>query len=121
MLDTVGIFLLQFKPVFPRRAIHHPVLMVDLVDAKQHALLVLPQIGEPFQIDGHRDFEVQIFELRDRVGYQVVVIEGRHGQFNPRHAAHLLCPKPCSIHHMFAGHGAFLGDHLPSFERLVQL
>jgi len=35
--DPVGVFLLQFEPVVPWRAVHHPVLVIDLVDAQQHS------------------------------------------------------------------------------------
>jgi hypothetical protein len=77
--------------------------VVDLVDAQQHALLVLPQVGEAFEVHGHRHFEVDLLQLRDRVGDQVMVLQRRNGQLDPRHAAHLLGPEPAGVDHVFAG------------------
>ena len=120
-LDPVGVFLLQLEPVFPRRAVHHPVLVVDFIDAQQHALLILPQIGEPFQIDRHRHFEIQLFKRGDRVGNQVVVVERRDRQLDPGHTAHLLGPEPTRIDHMLARDRAFFGHNFPPLQGLVQL
>jgi hypothetical protein len=93
--------------------------VVDLVDAQQHALLVLPQVGEAFEVHGHRHFEVDLLQLRDRVGDQVMVLQRRNGQLDPRHAAHLLGPETGGVDHVFAGDRALVGDDLPAaFGRL---
>jgi len=72
ILDPVEIFLKQLHPVVPRRAVHGPVLVLDLVNADQDALLVLPHIGEPFEVHGHGHLEIMRGHLRNLVGDQVV-------------------------------------------------
>ena len=120
VFDPVGLFLEQLHPVIPGRAVHRPVLMLDLVDAQKHALLVLPQIGEALKVDRHRHLEVDLFQHRDRVRHKVMMLERRDRQFHPRHAPHLLRPEACGIDHMFAGHDAAVGDHPPAVARLFE-
>ena len=121
MLNSVGIFLLQLKAVFPRGTVHHPVLVIDLIDAQQDALLVLPHVGKALQINGHGHLEIKLLQLRDRVRDQIVMIERRERQLNPCHAPHLLGPKACGIDHMFGVDRAIVRDNLPARGGLVQL
>ena len=83
MLDPIGVFLLQLEPVLPRRTVHVPVLVVNLINAQQNALLILAHIGEALQIHRHRHFEIKVFKLRYRVGNQVMVVQRRHRQLDP--------------------------------------
>ena len=39
--DAVDVLLQELDAVVPRRAVHRPVLGIGLIDADQHALLVL--------------------------------------------------------------------------------
>ena len=66
-LDAVGIFLLQLKAIFPGGAIHHPMVVVDFVNAQQNAFLVLAHIGEALEIDDQRQFVVKGGHLGDCV------------------------------------------------------
>ena len=102
ILDPVDILLQQLDAVIPGGPVHHPVLMVDLIDSKQHALLVLPHIGKALQIDDKRQFTIQLGNLGYRLGQQVMVRQRRYRQFDPGHAANLFRPQTGGVHHMFA-------------------
>ena len=115
--DPVGILLDQVETVVPGRAVDIPVPVVDLVDADQHAVLVLAQIGEAFQIDRHWHFEIERFELRDRFGYQIVVRQRRNRQFQADHPADLLGPQAAGIDDMLGEDRALFGDDLPGAVR----
>ena len=73
--DTVDILLNQFYAVVPGSPVHIPVLVVNLVDPDQYALLVLTHIGEAFQIYRHRQFMVECSHLGNGIGQQVVVLQ----------------------------------------------
>ena len=97
------------------------MLVVDFVDAQQNTLLILAHIGETFEVYGHGNFEIQLFEFGDRVRDQIVMVKRADGQFNACHAPHLLGPKASGIDHMFGVDRAFLGHDLPAVCSLVQL
>ena len=90
--DAVDVFLQKLHAVVPRRALHGPVLRVGLIDAYQHALLVLAHIGIALEVDDHRHFGLQRCDLGNRLGDKVVVFERRDRQLESHHAAHLLGP-----------------------------
>ena len=56
--DALDILLKKLDAVVPGRAVHRPVLRAGLVDADQHALLVLPHVGEALEVDDDRHFLV---------------------------------------------------------------
>ncbi len=96
------------------------MFVVDLVDADQHALLVLPHIGEALEVDGHRHLEIGGGHFGDRIGDKIVVLERRQRQFDPGHPADLLGPEPGGVDHMFASDRAPVGHDLPTIGGLVQ-
>ena len=120
ILDAIDILIQKLDPVIPRRAIHHPVLVIDLVNTKQHALLVVAHIGKAFKIDGQRQFSIQRRHFGDRIGQQIMVRQGRYRQFDTSHPANLLGPQASRIHNMLARNGALFGHHVPTVRRLVQ-
>jgi hypothetical protein len=111
--DAVGILLDKLEAVVPGRPVHVPVLVVALVDAEQHTLLLLPEIGEAFEVDDQRQFAVERRDLGDRLGDEVVVFHRRDRQVDTRHEADLLGPQAAGIDDMLGLDGALLGDHLP--------
>ena len=112
--DTVGVLLDQLDAVVPRRAIHVPVLVVDLVDAEQQALLLLAHIGETLEVDDQRQFAVERLDLWQRLGDEIVVLHRRYGKLDARHPADLLGPQAGCVDHVLGDDGAFLGDHVPA-------
>ena len=97
------------------------MLVVDFVDAHEDALLILAHVGEAFEVHGHGHFEVERFDLGDRLGQEVVVGEGGDRQVEAHHAAALLGPEAASVHHMLGFDRAFLGDDFPVVAFPVQL
>ncbi len=73
--DPVDVLLDQIHAVLPRRPVDVPVLVIDLVDAEQHALLVLAQVSKAFQVHRHRHLEVECRHLGDGLGHQIVMRE----------------------------------------------
>ena len=118
-LDPVGLFLEQLHPVVPGRAVHRPVFVVDLVDAQQDALLVLPQVGEPLEVHGHGDLALHLLQLRDPVGDEVVMLQRRDRQLDPRHPPHLFRPETRGIDDVLAGDVALVRLHPPALRRPV--
>ena len=120
VLDPVQLFLKQLFAIVPGRAVHRPVFVFDLVNADEDALLVLPHIGEAFEVDRHRHLEIGRCDFGNGVGDQVMVLQGRDGKFYPCHAADLLGPEPGGVDHVFAGDRALVGHNLPALGGLVQ-
>ena len=73
VFNTVDILVQKLDAIIPGRAIHHPVLVVDFIDAKQHALLVLTHIGKALKINDKRQFMIQRCHFRNGLGQQIVV------------------------------------------------
>ena len=63
--DTIDVLWQELDPVIPRRAVHRPVLRLGLIDADQHALLILAHVGEPFEVHDHRQFGLEGSNLGD--------------------------------------------------------
>ena len=91
------------------------MFVIHLIDTKQKALLILPHVSKTLEVDGHGHLEIQLFELGDRVGHKVVVVQRRDRQFDPCHASDLLGPKTRCVNDMFAIDRAFFGHNLPAF------
>ena len=120
VFDPVDILLQQFDAVIPRRTVHHPVLVVDLVDAEQHALLVLPHIGEALEIDDERELLVERLNLGNGLGEKIMVRQWRDRKLDAGHPAHLLGPQAGGIDDMLAADGPLLGHHVPALSGLIE-
>ena len=90
--DAVDVLLQELDAVVPGRAVHRPVLGIGLINADQHALLVLAHVGEPLEVHHHRQFVIQRCDLGDCIGQQVVVLERRERKVEPDHPPDLLRP-----------------------------
>ncbi|CAI8409052.1 MAG: Uncharacterised protein [SAR116 cluster bacterium MED-G04] len=96
------------------------MFMVNFINAQQNAFLVLPQVGEPLQINRHGDFKINFFKERDGIRHKVMVLERGDRQFDPSHAAHLLGPETGCIDHMLTGDHPLVGDDAPAVTGLFQ-
>ena len=121
VLDPVELFLKQLHAVVPRRAVHGPVFVIDLVDADKDAVLILAHVGEPFEVHGHGHFEVAFGHFGDGVGDQVVVFERGDRKLDSRHPAHLFGPKTGCIDHVLALNCSLIGNNGPAFGCLIKL
>ena len=120
--DPVDILLQKLDAIIPGRAVDRPVLGLRLVDADQHALLVLAHVGEPLEVHDHRQFGFQRGDLGDRLGQEVMMLERRQREVEPDHPADLLRPQASGIDHMLGVDGPGLGDDVPGRVRtLLQL
>ena len=97
------------------------MFVINLIDTKQYTLLVLSQIGEPFEVYRHRNLKIQLFQLRDRVRDQVVMLEWADRKFDTGHAAQLLGPEATGVDDMFTSNRPFIGDDFPTIGGLDQL
>ena len=112
--NAIDILLQKFDAVFPGSAVNLPMLVIDLVDADQYALLVLAHVGESLQVHGHGDLEIQRRHLGYGLGDKIVMAQGRERQVQADHASDLLGPEAAGIHHVLGMDGAFLGDQVPA-------
>ena len=112
--NAVGILLNQFDAVVPGGAVDVPVLVVDLVNTHQNAVLVLAHVGESFEINGHGQFKIHRLDFGNGVGHQVVVLQRRQRQIKPHHAAHLFGPQSAGVDHVFGMYRALFCDHVPA-------
>ena len=120
VFDAVELLLEQLFTVVPRRAVHGPVFVVNLVDADEDAVLVLPHVGEAFEVDRHWHFKVGCRDFGDAVSDEVVVLEGRDREFDAGHAADLLGPEAACVDDVFAGDRALVGHDFPAVGGLTE-
>ena len=90
------------------------MLVVNLVDANQHALLILAHVGETFQIHHHRQFMVKCSHFWDIVGQQVVMLQRGERQIQADHAPDLFGPESAGIDHVLGMNRALVSDHIPT-------
>ena len=111
--DAIDLLRNQVEAVLPRRPVDVPVLVIDLVDADQHALLVLSDVGEPLEVHRHRHLEVERRDFGDGLGHEVVVLERRQRKVESHHPPHLLGPQATRVDDVLGMDDALLGHHLP--------
>ena len=112
--DPVVIGVKQPVLVVPRAFVDPDRVGVGLfVDADEAALLFHPDVARDLLVvpdDG--EFLVQSLEFRHRLGHEIVVGHGGHGQLQARPFAHLAGIGAARVDHMFAGDDALVGlDH----------
>ena len=90
------------------------MLVVNLIDTNQHALLILAHVGEAFQIDHHRQLMVKCSHLWDIVGQQVVMLQRGEWQIQTDHAPDLFGPESTGINHVLGMNRALVSDHIPT-------
>src|SRR5258708_26225926 len=84
--------------------------------------MILPQIGKTFEMEEGGQPLLEGRHFGNRLGQEVVVLQGRERQVEPRHPSHLLRPETCGIDHVLGGDRALLGDEVPEPVRpLLQL
>ena len=90
--DAVDVLLQELDAVIPWRAVHRPVLGIGLIDADQHALLILAHVGEPLEVHDHRQFGLERRDFGNCLRQEVVMLERREGKIEPDHPPDLLRP-----------------------------
>ena len=48
MFNPVCLLFKQLHAVIPRRPVHRPMFIIQLINPKQYTILILPQIGKAF-------------------------------------------------------------------------
>ena len=120
MFNAVCLFLKQLHPVIPWRAIHRPMFIINFINAQQHTILILPQIGKAFQIHCHRHFKINLFQHWNRIRNQIMMFQRRYRQLYPGHSANLFCPQASGIDHVLATDNPLIGYHPPALACLFQ-
>ena len=98
-------------------AIHRPGRCALLVRPEDEALALLAHVVGGVALPQHGHLRqarlLALFQLRDRVGDDVLVLDRDHRQVEAHHGTHLPGPGACGRHHRLAGDVAPRGLHQP--------
>jgi hypothetical protein len=117
--DAVEVGRQQLVAEVHGRAGHLPGRRARLVGPQQHALAFLPEVHVALVVDagGQTHVRPPLDDLRDRLGDQVVVLHGLHGQLQAGHVPDLAGPEAAGVDHHLGVDRAGLGHHVPGAVR----
>ena len=116
--DAVEVVVEQLEHEVPRRFLGCPRPVVLLVGAEQDALTLLPGVDLAGKVDEGGQLMspllVELDDLGDRFGHQVVVLHREHRQLDAAHPPHLASPQSTRIDDVFGVDGVIpIGDDIP--------